>query len=118
MILVIDDLLRRDRAARDAGARPVDRETELPGGVEPLDTEQVVARLEPDVAAALDHAGGLDGFPEAVFHIQAAEMAFATGPCMCHGTLQMPFTVDHVFYHGAEACHVTASFGHLLSHGA
>ena len=43
-----------------------------------------------------DHAGGLDRFPAARFHLQAAEMAFATGPCMCHGTLQMPFTADHV----------------------
>ena len=43
-----------------------------------------------------DHAGGLDRFPAATFHLQAAEMAYATGPCMCHGVLQMPFTVDHV----------------------
>ncbi|MEM8664445.1 MAG: N-acyl homoserine lactonase family protein [Pseudomonadota bacterium] len=43
-----------------------------------------------------DHAGGLERFPNAVFHLQAAEMAYATGPCMCHGVLQMPFTVEHV----------------------
>lgn len=43
-----------------------------------------------------DHAGGLDRYPNAKFHLQAAEMAYATGPCMCHGTLQMPFTADHV----------------------
>lgn len=43
-----------------------------------------------------DHAGGLDRYPNAKFHLQAAEMAFATGPCMCHPTLQMPFTADHV----------------------
>ena len=43
-----------------------------------------------------DHAGELDRFPKAQFHLQAAEMAFATGPCMCHGVLQMPFTVEHV----------------------
>jgi len=43
-----------------------------------------------------DHAGGLDRFPAAIFHMQAAEMAYATGPCMCHGVLQMPFTADHV----------------------
>ncbi len=43
-----------------------------------------------------DHAGGLDRFPSATFHLQTAEMAFATGPCMCHGTLQMPYTVEHV----------------------
>ncbi|MEM6373827.1 MAG: N-acyl homoserine lactonase family protein, partial [Pseudomonadota bacterium] len=29
-------------------------------------------------------------------HMQAAEMAYATGPCMCHDTLRMPFTAGHV----------------------
>ena len=43
-----------------------------------------------------DHAGGLDRYPRAQFHLQAAEMAFATGPCMCDPTLQMPYTADHV----------------------
>ncbi|MEO1539834.1 MAG: N-acyl homoserine lactonase family protein [Pseudomonadota bacterium] len=43
-----------------------------------------------------DHAGGLDRYPNATFHLQAAEMAFATGPCMCHGITRMPFTADHV----------------------
>jgi glyoxylase-like metal-dependent hydrolase (beta-lactamase superfamily II) len=43
-----------------------------------------------------DHAGGLDRYPNAKFHLQAAEMQFATGPCMCHDTLQAPFTADHV----------------------
>ncbi len=43
-----------------------------------------------------DHAGTLDAFPRARFHLQAAEMAYATGPCMCHGHLRAPFTADHV----------------------
>ncbi|MDJ0613177.1 MAG: N-acyl homoserine lactonase family protein [Rhizobiaceae bacterium] len=43
-----------------------------------------------------DHAGGLDRYPNATFHLQQAEMAFATGPCMCNHVLQMPFTADHV----------------------
>ena len=43
-----------------------------------------------------DHAGALDRFPHATFHLQAAEMAYATGPCMCHGTLRAPFTAEHV----------------------
>ncbi|MCG6904271.1 MAG: N-acyl homoserine lactonase family protein [Rhodobacter sp.] len=43
-----------------------------------------------------DHAGGLERYPAARFHLQAADMAFATGPCMCDVNLQMPFTVDHV----------------------
>lgn len=43
-----------------------------------------------------DHAGTLDRFPNARFHLQASEMAFATGPCMCHGALKMPYTVEHI----------------------
>ncbi|MEM7490556.1 MAG: N-acyl homoserine lactonase family protein [Pseudomonadota bacterium] len=43
-----------------------------------------------------DHAGGLHLFPNATLHMQAAEMAYATGPCMCHDALRMPFTGDHV----------------------
>lgn len=43
-----------------------------------------------------DHAGGLAAFPKAVFHLQAAEMAFATGPCMCDAHLRDPFTAAHV----------------------
>jgi len=43
-----------------------------------------------------DHAGGLDRYPNATFHLQKLEMEYATGPCMCGGVLQMPFTADHV----------------------
>ena len=43
-----------------------------------------------------DHAGTLGAFPKAHFHLQAAEMAYATGPCMCHAQLRTPFTADHV----------------------
>jgi glyoxylase-like metal-dependent hydrolase (beta-lactamase superfamily II) len=43
-----------------------------------------------------DHAGTMADFPNARFHLQAAEMAFATGPCMCEPHLRWPFTADHV----------------------
>ena len=43
-----------------------------------------------------DHAGGLNRYPNAHFHLQEAEMSFATGPCMCDPDLQAPFTADHV----------------------
>jgi|TARA_B110000967_G_scaffold64584_1_gene66524 hypothetical protein len=35
-------------------------------------------------------------FPKAKFHMQESEMAYATGPCMCHETIKMPFTGEHV----------------------
>ncbi len=43
-----------------------------------------------------DHAGNLDRFPNARFHLQDREMAFATGRCMCHGLLRHPFSVEDV----------------------
>lgn len=43
-----------------------------------------------------DHAGGLHLFPNASLHMQSAEMAFATGPCMCHDSFRAPYTADHI----------------------
>jgi glyoxylase-like metal-dependent hydrolase (beta-lactamase superfamily II) len=43
-----------------------------------------------------DHAGNLDKFPAARFHVQAREMAFATGPCMCEPFLRHAYDVDDV----------------------
>jgi glyoxylase-like metal-dependent hydrolase (beta-lactamase superfamily II) len=43
-----------------------------------------------------DHAGTLDEYPGARFHVQEAEVAYATGPCMCDATLSGTYSVDHV----------------------
>ena len=43
-----------------------------------------------------DHAGGMAYFPQAKFHMQAAEMAYCTGPCMCQSFLRRPFDVEDV----------------------
>src|ERR1700732_2359409 len=43
-----------------------------------------------------DHAGNLDQFPNARFHLQDREMSYATGRCMCFGQLRHPFSVEHV----------------------
>ena len=43
-----------------------------------------------------DHAGSLGAFPNARFHLQPAEMAYATGPCMCEDVLRKPFTGEHI----------------------
>lgn len=43
-----------------------------------------------------DHAGCMDSFPAATFHLQDAEMNFATGRCMCHSVLRLPMEVDDV----------------------
>jgi len=43
-----------------------------------------------------DHAGNLDRFPHARFHLQDREMSYATGRCMCNGMLRHPFSIEHV----------------------
>jgi len=76
---------------RDRPIRMDPAEALAPLGIKPENiTTVIVTHLH------YDHAGGLHLFPNATLHMQAAEMAFATGPCMCHDTLRMPFTADHV----------------------
>lgn len=62
-----------------------------PFGLQPGDiTQLIVTHLH------FDHAGGLYLFPNATLYMQAAEMAYATGPCMCHDTLRAPYTGAHI----------------------
>ncbi|MDX5382006.1 MAG: N-acyl homoserine lactonase family protein [Rhodobacterales bacterium] len=83
-----------DAAEARSRARPIrlDPVAALaPFGITPAEvTDIIVTHLH------YDHAGGLHLFPNARLHLQAAEMAYATGPCMCHDTLRMPFTAGHV----------------------
>ena len=43
-----------------------------------------------------DHAGGLSHFPNARFHVQEAELAFATGPHICDRAVRAPFDGEPV----------------------
>ncbi|MEO8713692.1 MAG: N-acyl homoserine lactonase family protein [Acetobacteraceae bacterium] len=61
------------------------------GGIEPGTVKDVVL-----THMHWDHAGGMAYFPQATFHMQAAEMAYCTGPCMCQPFLRRPFDVDDV----------------------
>lgn len=80
-----------EAASRDRPIRLNPTEALAPFGLRAEDITQVIV-----THLHYDHAGGLHLFPNATLHLQAAEMAFATGPCMCHDTLRMPFTADHV----------------------
>lgn len=70
-----------------------------------LEPQDALARIGIDAAAVTDvvvshlhwdHAGGAALFPNARFHIQAAEMAYATGPCMCFPHPRRPFACEDV----------------------
>ncbi len=43
-----------------------------------------------------DHVGTFDDFPQARFHLQDAEMRFATGRHMCSDYMRHPYEVDEV----------------------
>lgn len=83
-----------DTEEAQARGRPIrqDPVTSLaPFGIRPEDISQIIV-----THLHYDHAGGLHLFPNAKLHMQATEMAYATGPCMCHDVLRMPFTAGHV----------------------
>lgn len=83
-----------DRREGERRGRPVIRD---PGealaavGVDPDAVDTVII-----THLHYDHAGGLDAFPNATFHIQQSELAYVAGPCMCHPHLRYPFSADHV----------------------
>ena len=60
-------------------------------GVDPAAVEDVVV-----THLHYDHAGNFSLFPNARFHLQDDEMAFATGRAMCHPAIRAPFEVEDV----------------------
>jgi glyoxylase-like metal-dependent hydrolase (beta-lactamase superfamily II) len=60
-------------------------------GMEPASvTDVVITHLH------YDHAGNLDKFPNATFHVQDDELDFATGRYMCFSCMRKPYEVDDV----------------------
>ena len=83
-----------DAAEAQQRGRPILRDPRSairPLGLDPATIDTVIV-----THLHYDHAGGLALFPDATLHLQASEMAYATGPCMCHDVLRMPFTGEHV----------------------
>lgn len=81
------------RAAQERG-RPIDFDP-VEGlariGVDPDTLEDIVI-----THLHFDHAGSIDRFAKARFHIQDDEMAFATGRCMCDAFIRRPFDIEDV----------------------
>jgi glyoxylase-like metal-dependent hydrolase (beta-lactamase superfamily II) len=65
-------------------------------GLKAIDIEP--SRVETVIISHLhyDHAGNHDIFPTAKYHLQDAEMAYATGRCMCHAFLKTPFEEEDI----------------------
>jgi glyoxylase-like metal-dependent hydrolase (beta-lactamase superfamily II) len=80
-----------EAAARGRPIRMNSAAALAPLGLTPGDIDTVIV-----THLHYDHAGGLHLFPNATLHMQVAEMAYATGPCMCHDALRLPFTAEHV----------------------
>ena len=59
-------------------------------GIDPARRDVIVSHMH------YDHVGNYDLFPRARYHLQDCEMAYATGRCMCHQALRLPFEVDDV----------------------
>jgi glyoxylase-like metal-dependent hydrolase (beta-lactamase superfamily II) len=83
-----------DRAMADKRGRTIVRPV-----VEGLKALDIAAeRVEHVIVTHLhyDHCGNHDLFPRARYHLQDVEMAYATGRCMCHAEIRIPFEVDDV----------------------
>lgn len=70
--------------------RPVEEGLKAIGIDHALVTDVIISHMH------YDHCGNHHLFPEATFHLQDAEMEFATGRCMCHPAASHPFDVDDV----------------------
>jgi glyoxylase-like metal-dependent hydrolase (beta-lactamase superfamily II) len=83
-----------DRAMADKRGRTLLRPV-----VEGLRAMNIAAdRVEHVIVTHLhyDHCGNHGIFPRARYHLQDVEMAYATGRCMCHPEIRIPFEADDV----------------------
>lgn len=86
-------------SGKEAAQRRGDRYLRAPAdalGLLGLDPE----RLEDIVLTHFhyDHAGMLHRYPRARFHVQDAEMSYATGRCMCAGVLRRGYELDDLLH--------------------
>ncbi|HEU5275388.1 MAG TPA: N-acyl homoserine lactonase family protein [Xanthobacteraceae bacterium] len=90
--IVVDtgfDAAMAERRGRDM-TKPM-RDGILALGVSPEAIETVIV-----THLHYDHCGNYALFPRARYHLQDCEMSYATGRCMCHAALRLPFEADDV----------------------
>jgi glyoxylase-like metal-dependent hydrolase (beta-lactamase superfamily II) len=108
--LIVDTGFGEDAAA--ARGRTITRSVNdglRAAGIDHLSVEDVIL-----THLHYDHAGSLSTFPNARFHVQDAEMAFATGREVCDREVRAPFDgepvaqlvrklyADHVVFHAGD----------------
>jgi glyoxylase-like metal-dependent hydrolase (beta-lactamase superfamily II) len=71
--------------------------------VKPIEEGLISIGIRPDVVEDVivthlhyDHCGNHNAFPNARYHLQDAEAAYATGRLMSHATMRRPFEVEDV----------------------
>jgi glyoxylase-like metal-dependent hydrolase (beta-lactamase superfamily II) len=71
----------------------------------PADALREYLEIDPDKVSDVivthlhyDHAGNLDKFPQARFHVQDREVSYATSRYMTHQPLRMPFDLEDVLH--------------------
>jgi glyoxylase-like metal-dependent hydrolase (beta-lactamase superfamily II) len=78
------------------------RRRDCPVEIEPIEALQRIGIAADEIETVIlshlhfDHAGTLDHYPAARFHVQESEVAYATGRCMCEPNLGDVYSVDHV----------------------
>lgn len=89
---VVDTGFGAEEAARRGRQRLREPEEGLAAlGTDPRQVEDVII-----THLHYDHAGGLDRFPKARFHVQDGEVAYATGRHMCHAPIRHAYAVEDV----------------------
>ena len=90
-IVVDTGFLQRDapKRGRDMICQPAEALARL--GVDAASVEDVVI-----THMHWDHAGGIDAFPRATFHVREADIQFCTSRCMCHHGMRRHFKLEHV----------------------
>lgn len=93
-VIVVDTGFSAEACARRGGGREM--LTSPDEGLAKLGVD--AATVEDVVLTHLhyDHVGNFDMFPHARFHLQEAEMAYATGKMMAHPIFNAPFEVEEV----------------------